>query len=645
MFPPFQLNPAVEMAKSKAAQPKVNRLKYKIAPHVALKNEVLRSSAVKTTTDILTAVDLDLLDYVKPFAKKLNGALAKAVAMNLAHHAAMPESMLDPKPKLDPKSNGNTNPETADPKQAGPKGPASKNPASENKPSPPRKDRFLFCKPARLNWLDTRWVDMRYQEHVRMRKAIITKAANANKDGGNNGNKMEKAVKQKPKKPIVVTSERWEAIKSSNVAKALPMFLTFPSEIQVMIWKESIIRPGIHFLAVALTRDSAVWDPRDPHLWKKPLMVETIVFPDGTPEDVEIWEPEDGDSYTRGLVRLVKPVPRPRRKAASFMTYAENFPAGCSSAYNSFDNAIKMCAALTPDQLRRQYERPLQLPLGDGSEVTIDAATDLVYIKFFSDFNTGGHNACHMYTRSPSADLFTHRRRDAKSFKGIRRVALEIDPMFLETCVMPESGNLIVGRTCIFCNQSRPKHGLHDTAFKNLAKFLHCFPDLDEVHLVFPWSPRWMLQEGVGNRFRADKAPPSTAQQLRDYNRAKPQPTHGDDDDVNQPTGNPRYRFRDRKGAVFECGGGTLREPHWPTLRNLKPTAKPNPLLRFAAVVAIMQWWYAKSEGSQPQEERMTRENVKFQMLVWDQPGGAQSYAEVKHDGVEVVASMDGLHS
>lgn len=236
--------------------------------------------------------------------------------------------------------------------------------------------------------------------------------------------------------------QRWEKTRDSKKATTFHNWLRLPRELQTQVWKGIIDKPGIHFLAAALKRDSPShpYSPDDPYAYREPLrktMRVARLTADGEEivdtTEVDWWSGKDSSPSCRGRLCLVDRLAR-TTSLGSFMTYAEGFPADRGSTFSAFEGAMKL-SNLPIKDLRALYDQPLDIRLGDGRTITIDAASDLVYIKFFSGVNVSHDplNQCHTYSRQPDTDLLAHRRQNDQSFNSIHRIAIEVEPMHLAT--------------------------------------------------------------------------------------------------------------------------------------------------------------------------------------------------------------------
>lgn len=167
-------------------------------------------------------------------------------------------------------------------------------------------------------------------------------------------------------------------------------------------------------------------------------------------------------------------------------------------------------------------------------------------------------------------------------------------------CMIPTqtkaAGILFQQSTCNMCRRYKRAHGRYDEGMRNVARFLHAFPDLREVFLVFPWHPHARLDGEPGRLYCASGHPPRCTHQFKD----------------------PALRARrttqeDAAGKEFCCGGGgVLREP----------TGVAD---KHAALVDVYQWWFNdvwEVPGPRPRDWLRLRykvEAVQFRMLVWGQ--------------------------
>lgn len=145
--------------------------------------------------------------------------------------------------------------------------------------------------------------------------------------------------------------------------------------------------------------------------------------------------------------------------------------------------------------------------------------------------------------------------------------------------------------TCNMCRKSRRSHGRYNERMRNLARFLHVFPDLREVFLVFPWHPYDRLDGDPGKLYCASG--PRYRDQFRDPAlRAR------------------RMAMKDAVGREFRCGSGMLREP-------------TEVMDKHVALVDVYQWWF-NDETLWPNccdrlRLRNKVEAVEFRMLIWAQ--------------------------
>lgn len=288
-------------------------------------------------------------------------------------------------------------------------------------------------------------------------------------------------------------------------------------------------------------------------------------------------EREMYDGYTQrlGMIRLVEP--EEGRPSGSFLTVGQSFPPGCVSAYKTYDGMKQVpgISKVTALKSLGEFEQRLHIPLGGGKAATIDAANDLVYVKFFkwsnlpnSAFETA------MYSKSPSN---YHHQRCYQSLSGIRRVALEIDDRWTQRCTRPTE--LRQQQACM-CRTSKSCHSpAYEEAMKRLVSFLWCFPDLECVYLVFDYNPQWDMRSGIRKRYT----------------------TFGPGERLNFTSSRRRVKWTKREADTFHCPGGTLREPS-------------KPIDRLCMLVDNIHWHYHHLDESE-HTDRMN--DVKFRMLNW----------------------------
>lgn len=169
----------------------------------------------------------------------------------------------------------------------------------------------------------------------------------------------------------------------------------------------------------------------------------------------------------------------------------------------------------------------------------------------------------------------------------------------LQPCIIPtkKTWTQFEHSACPMCRTPKSSHGRYDEGIINLSRFLHTFPDLREVFLVFPWHPYDRLDGVPGKLYCA------TGQRNRDQFKDPAQRAR-------------RMAKEDAAGREFRCGGGgVLREP-------------TRVLDKHAAVVDAYHWWFnyagvciwSNSGSCKGFRKKIARfESVEFRILIWTQ--------------------------
>jgi hypothetical protein len=265
---------------------------------------------------------------------------------------------------------------------------------------------------------------------------------------------------------------------------------SMPPEIQAMIWAEKMQKPGLHFLTVQV-----------------PLK--------GGPNN-------NNDAGVR-KIKLTEPCHKVIEVHAPYRSY---FPKGMRSAYHEWAELSKTFP-FARNAMEHALIAPLTIPAHNNMDITIDAATDLLYLKFHWKPKERGPS---QYVPSPAYWMLI---LDHSDLKGIRRVAFEM-PMIVDDCIFwPSDTDNVCGQ----CGHPKDEHD-DDTSSELwlIADFLHCFEDLEAVYLVFN---------------DIDQGPVDT--------RRDPAYTVSGRPDV-KAVETDASRWDSSPDPVFRCDGGSLRE-------------------------------------------------------------------------------------
>lgn len=232
-----------------------------------------------------------------------------------------------------------------------------------------------------------------------------------------------------------------QAAKSAvEVSKSfLPIgFRSLPPEIQAMVWTEKMEKPGLHFLAVHV--------PLKEH-------------------------PVNNNEMGVRKIKLTEACHKVHEITSPYRSY---FPKGMRSAYHKWAE-LSETFPLARNTLEHALLKPLTIPSHNNYDITIDAVTDLLYLKFHWKPTRRGPS---QYVQSPAYWMLI---LDHADLKGIRHIAFEMS--LIETCIFWPSGS---GDACGSCGRDKDKHDDEvSSELWLLADFLHCFEDLESVYLVF----------------------------------------------------------------------------------------------------------------------------------------------------------------
>lgn len=234
---------------------------------------------------------------------------------------------------------------------------------------------------------------------------------------------------------------------------------SMPPEIQSMIWAEKMRKPGLHFLAVQVPLKGG---------------------------------PQNNNEHGLRKIKLTETCHKVAEVHAPYRSY---FPKGMRSAYHEWADLSKSFP-FARDAMKRALLEPLTIPAHNNVDITIDAATDLVYLKFLWRLKDRGPS---QYVPSPAYWMLI---LDHSDLKGIRHVAFEMNTT--DECIFwPSEINNVCGQ----CGNAKDEHD--DDVSSELwliADFLHCFEDLESVYLVFnnikqgPFDARRDLRYTVSGR-------------------------------------------------------------------------------------------------------------------------------------------------
>lgn len=235
------------------------------------------------------------------------------------------------------------------------------------------------------------------------------------------------------------------AVRSSAVLSAkerrslLVRYRKLPLELKVKIWAEMMVKPGLHFFAVRVPQKGGV----------------------------SHWVNDDG------VAKLVLLPPTHRIRKFGY-PYTGYFPKGKDSAYI---NWLKLAGndPVTRELMMMAMITPLVVFSSNQGDVWIDAATDVVYLKFQHKRRLDFSNSTFL-----PYPAFWMQALDHTALRGIRHVALEFER--LTECIFWPGGNHL----CVFCGRVSGVHSQAATSkILAVADFLHCFADLETVHAVF----------------------------------------------------------------------------------------------------------------------------------------------------------------
>ncbi|OIW28161.1 hypothetical protein CONLIGDRAFT_634489 [Coniochaeta ligniaria NRRL 30616] len=175
--------------------------------------------------------------------------------------------------------------------------------------------------------------------------------------------------------------------------------------------------------------------------------------------------------------------------------YRSYFPKGMRSAYQKWAE-LSQTFPFARDAMKRALISPLTIPAHNNTDITIDAATDLVYLKFHWKPSKKGRS---QYVQSPAYWMLI---LDHADLKGIRHIAFEMST--IDECIFWPSESADV---CGSCGCDKDEHDDETSSeLWLLADFLHCFEDLESVYLVFNdidqghFDPRRDLRYTVSGR-------------------------------------------------------------------------------------------------------------------------------------------------
>ncbi|KAF3762185.1 hypothetical protein M406DRAFT_332573 [Cryphonectria parasitica EP155] len=444
--------------------------------------------------------------------------------------------------------------------------------------------------------------------------------------------------------------------------QGFPYFPLLPREIQVMIWKNAIDKPGIHFLGVTLKRPRKE-DPRglssDPGAYTADWESVMRSRP-GQPS--WYWNPPGSEFREKAWVPMHTWDTPSRLCLIDYQPPSTSSSAGCSSSFYTFENASKM-SGLPVKELRGLLKKPTDIDLGDdlynnkynkhNKTITMDGANDVVYLKFSARDDENS------WSKLPTflLDLDKERRANEHSFNRITKIAVEVDFLFATTeevhskicdtfggyhsnasrCIVPrpflEHDSLASGRgyTCAFCDESPVEHGSEDWYLQRFANFLHAFPNLKEVFLVVPGDvdndddeEQQSQTEGHHHQKSADKkfysAKGPVARTVSEWRERQFSPPQVEVAPQPEAPAVPRPKLKSswrivkkdlgRGRRTFWCPGGVLREPREETVSR-----------RLATVVDTFHWWYVNErperEGQSGVLALEAAEEVQFRALSW----------------------------
>ncbi|KAB5578135.1 hypothetical protein GE09DRAFT_541600 [Coniochaeta sp. 2T2.1] len=211
-------------------------------------------------------------------------------------------------------------------------------------------------------------------------------------------------------------------------------FFSMPAEIQGMIWAEKMRKPGLYFLAVHVPHKATLANCNEHGVRK---------------------------------IKLTEPCHKIYEKHEPYRSY---FPNGIRSAYHQWADLSTTFPFARP-AMKRSLVKPLTIATHNNLNITIDAATDLLYLKFH--WKPGKNPS--QCVPSPAYWMLI---LDFSELRGIRHVAIELNK--IDTCIFwPSDPNELCGACGIHKDE-------HDDEISSelwlVADFLHC---LESVYIVF----------------------------------------------------------------------------------------------------------------------------------------------------------------
>jgi hypothetical protein len=240
-------------------------------------------------------------------------------------------------------------------------------------------------------------------------------------------------------------------------------FRMLPVELQLSIWKYALDMdmPGVHFFEVCLARRRRRSQP-----------------------GVE----------NRRRIQLCRPI-KVKYEDVNWHAPSEDFPALVTSSYETRARVAASCRLARSVFLSSLVE-PKEIQLGrNGGLVTIDAARDLVYLKFlWGPWQAGGADL--WYEPMPDS-LVASPITDAEVLDGIRNVALEMARETSYVGAAPQQNTL----TCFFCGKqfAARMHRCKIGPQPSITNFLGHFRDLEDVYFVVG-GPRSTCDMAVHNK-------------------------------------------------------------------------------------------------------------------------------------------------
>lgn len=316
---------------------------------------------------------------------------------------------------------------------------------------------------------------------------------------------------------------------------------SMPPEIQGMIWAEKLRKPGLHFLAVH-------------------------VFP--------VFKLHNSNSAGVSKIILTEISHDVSELEYPYRTY---FPKGMRSAHNEWAE-LSRTFPFARDAMKQAFIQPLTIPTPSGDDIVIDAATDLLYLKFHWKPVKARRP---QYIQSPAYWMLV---LDNSELKGIRHVAFEFDKF--EDCVFWPSE---VKDICGFCDDPMEEHDEDiSSELWLIADFLHCFQDLESVYLVFKDIEQGPVDRGHDMRYTVSGRP-----------------------DVHAIQTDPS-RWDSSPGLTFRCDGGYVRE--------LRGTHVILPIAHISEALHAYYVFHCKTAIGQVEavskRKRADRLNVKFKLAI-----------------------------